>query len=111
MNVYIPTPRCLLQSLEGLLELCILVSIFQDRQNLLVVSHTTFHQEQGNNILTSYLQDFMNNAVPANTNRLLASLRVRKSHRSQLLELVGNHLNDKSSFLNGDIYHHCSSSF
>ena len=30
IKAYIPTPRCLLQSLEGLLELCILVSIFQD---------------------------------------------------------------------------------
>ena len=28
IKVYIPTPRCLLQSFEGLLELCILVSIF-----------------------------------------------------------------------------------
>ena len=30
IKAYIPTPRCLLQSLEGLLELCILISIFQD---------------------------------------------------------------------------------
>ena len=29
IKAYIPTPRCLLQSLEGLLELCILISIFQ----------------------------------------------------------------------------------
>ena len=114
IKAFIPTPRCLLQSLEGLLELCILVSIFQDWQNLLVVSHTTFPQEnhQGNNVLISYLQDFINNAVTAkyNSNRLLASLRVRKSHRSQLLELAGKHLNEKSSFLNGDTYHHCLSS-
>ena len=69
IKVYIPTPRCLLQSLEGLLELCILISIFQDWQNLPVVSHTTFPQEnrRGNNVfLTSYLQDFINNAVIAN---------------------------------------------
>ena len=30
IKAYIPTPRCLLQSLEGLLELCIFVSILQD---------------------------------------------------------------------------------
>ena len=30
IKAYIPPPRCLLQSLEGLLELCILISIFQD---------------------------------------------------------------------------------
>ena len=30
IKAYIPTPRCLLQSLEGLLELCILISIFQN---------------------------------------------------------------------------------
>ena len=67
IKAYIPTPRCLLQSLEGLLELCILISIFQDGQNLPVVSHTTFPQESSrNNVLTSYLQDFINNAVIAN---------------------------------------------
>ena len=34
----------------------------------MVVSHTTFPQEKrrGNNVLTSYLQDFINNAVTAN---------------------------------------------
>ena len=68
IKVYIPTLRCLLQSLEGLLEFCIFVSVLQDCQNLLVVSHTTFPQEnfRGNNVLTFYLQDFINNAVTAN---------------------------------------------
>ena len=68
IKAYIPTPRCSLQSLEGLLELCILISILRDWQNLPVVSHTTFPQEnrRGNNVLTSYLQDFINNAVIAN---------------------------------------------
>ena len=68
IKAYIPTPRCLLQSLEGLLELCILVSIFQDCQKLLVLSHTTFPQgnHRGNDVLTSYLQDFINNTVIAN---------------------------------------------
>ena len=40
----------------------------QDRQNLLVVSHTTFPQgnRRGNNVLTSYVQYFINNAATAN---------------------------------------------
>ena len=46
----------------------IFVSVLQDCQNLLVVSHTTFAQEncRGNNVLTFYLQDFINNAGTAN---------------------------------------------
>ena len=70
IKAYIPTLRRLLQSLEGLLEFCIFVSVLQDCQNLLVVSHITFPQEncRGNNgYLTFYLQDFINNAVTANT--------------------------------------------
>ena len=68
IKAYIPTLRCLHQSIDGLLELFILVSVFQDCQNLLVVSHTTFPQEnrRGNNVLTSYLHDFINNVVTAN---------------------------------------------
>ena len=43
-------------------------SILRIDKTFLIVSHTTFPQEnrRGNNVLTSYLQDFINNAVTAN---------------------------------------------
>ena len=49
----------------------------QDRQNLLVVSHTMFAQgnRRGNNVLTSYVQYFINNA--STTNIILTDLQHR----------------------------------
>ena len=49
----------------------------QDRQNLVVVSHTTFPQgnRRGNNVLTSYVQYFINNA--ATTNIILTDFQHR----------------------------------
>ena len=43
-------------------------SILRIDKTFLIVSHTTFPQEhrRGNNVLTSYMQDFINNAVTAN---------------------------------------------
>ena len=73
----------------------------------MVVSHTMFAQgnRRGNNVLTSYLQDFINNAVTANIipTDSLASLRVRKSHHSQLFDHVGNIFATSRAFLNSDL--------
>ena len=41
IKVYIPTPRCLHQSIDGLLELAHFVSIFRIDKNFLVASYTT----------------------------------------------------------------------
>ena len=44
------------------------ISILRIDKTFLIVSHTTFPQEncRGNNVWTSYLQDFINNAVTTN---------------------------------------------
>ena len=55
IKVYVPTPRCLLQSIEGSLEFAYLLASLGLTKNLLVVSHTTFPHGnwQGNFVLTS----------------------------------------------------------
>ena len=67
IKAYIPTPRCLHQSIEESLELAyLLASLGSTKPFVYITYNLSSRKPSRKQCLTSYLQDFINNAPTAN---------------------------------------------